>query len=193
MQDVVSMHILDRVQQFQQHFLDVRGRQAAAILLDDVQKIPALDEIERHVGGAAILEHLVDADDVGMVQRRHAPRLEAEMFDDLFEILLQCTRPCPHVLAGSQAHRVRKAFLDDHLAVQAVPRQIGDAEAAGIQMAVDLVLAPQQAVAGSQGVVAFFAMGRYVVVSCNGHDRLFTNYLFRIAGFCSGYSLKQKQ
>jgi hypothetical protein len=109
-----------------------------------------VDEIHRHVGGVVVAEELVHADDVGMLKRRERAGLLLEQLENRAEFVLAARRPQSHRLPRPAAHRRREAFLDDHAPPEAVARQVGHAEAPGIQIPFNHILPGTQLRAGWQ-------------------------------------------
>jgi hypothetical protein len=77
------------------------------------------------------------------------------------------TRAGPHEGVAAPAEGARKTLLDHHGAVERVARQVGDAEAAAVEEAIDDVLPAQELRAGFQ--VVDVKLG---VVPLVGRDRL---------------------
>jgi hypothetical protein len=149
-QDVVPVDVAQRLEDLGEQLVHILGAQPVGIVLDDVEQRFAVDEIHRHVGGVVVAEELVHADDVGMLKRGERAGLLLEQFENRAEFILAARRPQPHRLPRPAAHGRREAFLDDHAPPEAVARQVGHAETAGIQIPFNHILPGTQLRAGGQ-------------------------------------------
>ena len=81
------MHMAQGVQHRKQIGHDVLRAQRWRAALDRLQKVVALNEIHRHVGGLIVFEDLMHLDDVRMVQLRQRHRLLHEMTHSRPEVI----------------------------------------------------------------------------------------------------------
>ena len=108
-------------------------------------KLPALLEVEHHVAGVVGAEVAVDAHDVGMNEAGERLRLLDEALEPPLVVLGAVLRARRGMAGGAAGGEVGgKVFLDgDEPRQRQLVGEIGDAEAAGTQHALDAVVANQ--------------------------------------------------
>ena len=113
-----------------------------------VEQITTANEIKRHIGGLIVLEYLVDAYDVRVVQFRQAACFRTKVLHDRVEFRLMLARARHDTAVVTATHRRRETFLDNDNPIQTVAGEIGHAETASIQELFNPELAVQQLRAG---------------------------------------------
>ena len=144
MQDARLVDEIDRAEHLLQQDHDLRRGKGSVRRVQDVVQVFAVDEVDRHVGGVVVFEHLMHADDVRVNQFGQAPRLVDEVLHEAAQIAGVLARPRAHDAVRPAAERVGKTFLDDHGPVERILRQIGDPEPAAVEESKDRVLPVQQ-------------------------------------------------
>ncbi len=202
-QEAGFVHLVQALQERHEHLHQVRlvGRVLAALQAFFQPRVQALAElvVHHHVGGVVVLEKAVDADDVGVAEGRQGARFEQEAVQPDPVLFLVAAALGPDGGGLFVAHRqvVGQVFLDRHLGVQVgIVRQVGDAEAADAQHALDAVLVqhvanrqrqPVIVAPGGLGAPLQFGIGRPLVIGFENAAMLgcvgvLTGLLFRVAG-----------
>ena len=78
-QDAIGMNVADRLQRFPQGCLEKRRCKPLWLVVQNRDQIYSVHIVEGHIGGVVLLENLMNGDDIGMFQRRHAARLAQEL------------------------------------------------------------------------------------------------------------------
>ncbi len=153
MKDVVVVNIGDSIQKLEKNCLYFKGLEPVRIVLDNAEKVFSIDEIQRHVCCAPVLENLMDPDDIRVIEFGQSQGFLAKLADDLPKTGLKGIRPHLHGLAAATADRIRKTLLDHDLPFKAVGRKIGDAEPTGAEILFNPVLPVQQLIARPQRII----------------------------------------
>ena len=124
--------IFDQATPYQQITV-TRFQDRVRLFLDHVKKVATAHEIQRHVRGLVVFEHLMHADDIRMLELRQTPRFGTKMLHDRVEFRLVLTRTGHDVTVIPAAHRRREAFLDDNDTIQTIARKIRHPKATGVQ------------------------------------------------------------
>ena len=109
------------------------GESNVFLALDHLKQIKAVDIIDCHIGGAVILEHLMNGDDIGVHDLGKVVRFADEKLHHQPQVRLMGARTGGHRCLAAPTECVGKAFLDHDVPVQTVLGKIGDAKAAIVQ------------------------------------------------------------
>ncbi|WP_254656623.1 protein kinase domain-containing protein [Leisingera sp. JC1] len=145
------------------NLLQHRCGQPLGLFLAHGQQVKTVNELHRDIGGLVFLEDLMHTDDAGVLGAGQQMRLAKEGAQHVATGFGVFRRRRLHLRAVAAAQPRGKALLDHHPPFQAVARQIGDAEAAADQRALNLVLALQQLEAAGQFAGLRRIGGRWVV------------------------------
>ena len=143
-QQTLLMNILNRVKRLDQQAFDHCGIQSIRLIFDNREEVIALDVFHRQKGCAVLLEHLMHADNARVRQSGQTQRLRFELSYNPIKFRCQMRLGRRNVRSYPYAEGMGEAFLDHHLAIKTVPRQIGDAKTAFGQRTVDVILTAQK-------------------------------------------------
>ena len=144
-QIVAGVHHLQRVEQGLEDLVELGlPRRALEALQPGLEAAPLL-EVEHHVAGVVGPEVAVDAHDVGVDEAGERLRLLDEALEAPLVVLGAVLRARRGIAGGAARGEVgREVFLDgDEPGQRHLVGQVGDAEAAGPQHALDAVVADQ--------------------------------------------------
>ena len=135
------MHKPNRIKYLAQNRFDHRRLELFAIFFDDLQKIPAFDEVQCHIRGVVFLENLMHANDVRVIKLGEVTCFLHKQPNDRRKLVLMRPAAGCHQCGRASTESAGKAFFDHDTAVQTVPRTIRDPKPTGIQKVFNFVLA----------------------------------------------------
>lgn len=113
-------------------------------MADHIKQVSPLDVVHRHIGRIVFFEDPVNADNLWMPELRETVCLLDETPNELLTTLPAVGRAHADPGPPTAAEGGREAFLDHNVAVQTVLGQVGDPEAAAVDVARDSILAVEE-------------------------------------------------